>query len=90
MTPNDIDILLHYYCSNTEHERIEAPAVRESIQDFLREGILRQREPEERSLYGATYTTTDRGQMLIRALCSVPYPEQRWVMPEPYPTPTDE
>lgn len=90
MTPLEIEMLLHYHCRADEHPRLDAPAVRDALHGFLKDGILRTRTVEEMRpamVNGSSYTPTERGCTLVRALCAVPYPESRWVMPEPYPTP---
>lgn len=79
MTPNDIDVLLHYHCCCDEHERIHAPAVAEAINGFVQDGILRPRQ--QRSEHGSSYETTERGVALVELLCRTEYPVQVWVSP---------
>ena len=73
MTPNDIDVLLHCYTSPEPHPRQDAPAVRESIQWFLTEGLI---QPEKDR---GVYSTTDRGAAHVRQLCALPWPKPAWV-----------
>ena len=82
MTPLDIELLLHYHCRACDFERLDAPAVRESLDHFLREGILRSRSEADGAAYPASYIVTEKGFVLVQALCATPYPVQRWVMPE--------
>lgn len=83
MTPLDIEILLHYHCSGSEFDRLDAPACRDAVDDFLREGILRERSDEENHTraHHRMYEPTDRGRALVNALCMVPYPVQVWILP---------
>lgn len=71
-TPNDIDVMLHYYVSPAKHPREEAPAVREATAKFVRDGLL---EPQEEGHYSAT----DRGQAWVEMLLRVPFPRKAWV-----------
>ena len=71
MTPNDIDVLLHYHVSLRLHERADAPAVEEAVQRFLRDGILEHN--------GDFYDTTARGKAWVEMILRVPYPRLEWV-----------
>lgn len=83
MTPLDIEILLHYHCSGDEFPRLYASACRESVDDFLRHGLLRERTEEEHQNRSCPrlYEPTDRAAALVVALCAVPYPEKCWRLP---------
>lgn len=72
MTPNDIDILLHYHVSPTDHPRLHAPAVKQSISMLIHEGLLYLADNN-------MYATTDRGFAHVRQLCNLPFPEKAWV-----------
>lgn len=74
MTPNDIDVLLHYYCSPAEHPRYEAPAVQETIAEFLRIGLICSRIGG-----GNSYTITKLGMAHVKQLCDLPIPVTRFV-----------
>ena len=71
MTPNDIDVLLHYHVSPILHPSFNAPAVQEATHQFLLDGILEST--------GDSYTTSDRGKAWIEMILRVPYPRQVWV-----------
>ena len=71
MTPNDIDVLLHYHVSLRLHARSDAPAVEEATKRFLLDGILES--------YGTHYATTARGRAWVEMILRVPYPRQVWV-----------
>lgn len=77
-TPNDIDVLLHYHVSPTMHERASAPAVQETTERYLREGILVWID-DETTRNGGYYKTTERGDAWVEMLLRVPYPRQAWV-----------
>ena len=72
MTPNDIEVLIHYHTTGTIHPRATAPAVCNSIDIFVRKGILEQRD-------GDIYHTTKKGTALMCALCCTPDPVEAWV-----------
>lgn len=72
-TPNDIDVLLHYYCCPSPHPRIEAPAVSESVRKMMRLGLL------ELTGEPLTHTTTDRGDAHVKQLCRLTLPTKAWV-----------
>jgi len=76
MTPNDIEVLIHYHCSPTVHPRIEAGAVKNALRWLLLSGIIEQ-EPET-SLENR-YCTTDKGKALMKLLCDTLIPVQAWV-----------
>lgn len=69
MTPNDIDVLLHYNSSPAEHPRISAPAVKDAIHRFVRAGVF---EADTKNL-------TEKGRVLVEMLCATPMPVQVWV-----------
>lgn len=79
MTPNEIEVLLHYHTSPSVHPRIDAPAVRGAIEGFLKNGIFRCGENDRGLLVKALYETTDKGNALVQMLCNTPYPTQQWV-----------
>jgi hypothetical protein len=78
LTPNDIEVLLHYYASGVRHPRANFPAVRDATRYFLAQGML---EPVEADDNGITirYTTTERGVAHVKQLCSLPLPVRAWV-----------
>lgn len=70
MSPSDIEVLLHYYCSRLPHERCDAPAVMDAVAKFRQAGLM-----------DKDNMVTDGGRMLIEALCNTPLPVLRWTMP---------
>ena len=76
MTPNDIDVLIHYHSSRSTHPRYDAPAVQESITDFLDQGIF------VNYCDNATiFQTTELGRALVAVLCQTPFPVASFVNP---------
>lgn len=73
MTPNEIEVLLHCYTSLSVHPRIQAPAVKEAISMFLGCDILIKASGVE------WYTTTGRGEALVKVLCNTKFPTEAWV-----------
>lgn len=78
MTPNDIEILIHCHVLREEHPRLHVPAVRESINRFLRNGIIVE---YEHCGMDNIYTTTEKGRALVDMLCATPYPEVAYIDP---------
>jgi hypothetical protein len=73
MTPNDIEILIHCHTTPLVHPRIDAPAVKESLEMMESHNLIYQEILEE------YYLTTDKGKAYIAMLCNTPMPEQVWV-----------
>ena len=78
MSPNDIEVLIHYYGTRIVHPRLHAPAVREATDNFLAAGLI---EGDPDSTDRDVYRTTSGGDKLIKMLCATPWPEKRWVDP---------
>lgn len=76
MTPNDIEVLLHYHSSSELHPRLDAPAVQDAINMFEDNGILH-KIPHSFGLWH----TTKRGEALVQMLCSTPYPTEKFINP---------
>lgn len=72
-TPNDIEILIHCCCIAAPHPRCDAPAVRETLEQFVADGIAIADQS------GQFYGATEKGRAWLAAICNVPYPEQRWI-----------
>lgn len=81
MTPLEISILLHYHVSPVDYRNgdFSAPAVRNAIDEFRRDGFL----AEAVETY---YHITDKGRFYVEALCSVPLPVATWVIPSKEPS----
>lgn len=78
ITPNDIDVLIHYHSSPAPHPRVTAPAVREAIEMFVVNDILTPK--------GMGYKTTTRGRLWLKMILDTPFPivketVQIWVDP---------
>jgi hypothetical protein len=71
MTPNDIEIILHYYTTQEPHPRKDAFAVVESTQNFINNKILEHSFNNE-----SGYEVTPKGEAYIKLLLSIPFPEE--------------
>lgn len=78
MTPNDIEILLHYYTTPIQHERIHVLGVAKAIASFIERGIIVIREENE---FGNPYEVTEKGEKLVEMLCNTPDPVNKWMDP---------
>jgi hypothetical protein len=72
LTPNDIDVLLHYHGHADDHPRVDAPAVKQALNMWLGLGCLVDRES---SMFGSRYKTTDKGRRMVERLCLTQIPE---------------
>jgi DNA-binding PadR family transcriptional regulator len=74
MTPNDIEILIHYYVSPNPHPRIDAGAVKQAVQAFVKDGIFIEADGDK-----SGYSVTDKGKAWLATILNVPYPKKIWV-----------
>jgi hypothetical protein len=76
MTPLGIEILLHYYTTPGQYRDgdFSAPAVSEALRHFADTGLLRGNHRDG-------YTSTEATEVYVGAICSVPAPVQKWVIP---------
>ena len=74
MTPNDIEILIHYHCSRAPFPRINAPASQDAIEMFCKENILKIEDAENN-----VYETTPKGKALVELLCRTEFPRSIFV-----------
>lgn len=84
MTPLLIEMLLHYHYSGVDYREgdFQAPSVREGI-DWLRdEARMIENDDESRR---RTYKLSERGEIYVKALMTVPLPVQVWAMPTTSP-----
>lgn len=93
MTPNDLDVLMHYYVMAREHPRILAPAVAQSIRHFLDEDMLMPNDrvplnPDDEDLL-PSYRTTKKAEFFIEYILHTPYPEIKQIYKIP-PRTADE
>lgn len=77
-TPLIINILLHYHTAGGDYRDgdLSAPAVAEAMQWLVDAGLLRLE-----GTFGRRYVPTDALPVYVEALCAVPFPVQKWVMP---------
>lgn len=74
-SPSNIELLLHCHCCPTPHPRIDAPAIRETIAEFIGLDIL----VRDRNCDGEVYKTTAKGAAWVEALCNVEIPRTAYV-----------
>ncbi len=81
MSPLQIEIMLHYHTRLGDYRDgdFDAPAVRDAMEDFVTVGLLRRTD----NPIPATpiYEATEATHVYVKALCAVPLPVKRWVMP---------
>lgn len=64
-----------------EHEPFhrDSSAVKAIFSGYVKDGLLTAIAPNE---YGEVYKATEALGVWVAALCSVPFPVQRWIIPE--------
>jgi hypothetical protein len=80
VSPLFIEIALHYHCrvDDFDLERFSAPAVQEALQSLVKAGLL-----ERGGKFQPVYVPTEGLKVWVDAICSVPFPQRRWMIPEP-------
>lgn len=73
MTPNHIEILLHYHVSPVEHPRASAPAVIQATREMVIDGLLVQ------SVGFNIFHTTERGAAHVKQICELKLPRPVWI-----------
>jgi hypothetical protein len=73
ITPNHLDVLLHFYVSAEPHPRAHAPAVQQAIADWCEMGMLDGRPGPS--------PTTEKAHAWIEHLLRTPLPVAEWVIP---------
>jgi len=82
MTPNDIDVLLHYYVCTEHHPRADAPWVKDSLRFWIKEEILvAEADPIPQGCHGLVIS--ERGECFIKELLATPLPVTKWVVERP-------
>ena len=77
MTPLGIEILMHYCTRGVDFERMDAPACRDTIANFVKLGLLSKEAPCDRL---PIYFATDGARLYLETLCKVPLPVRKWVI----------
>ena len=72
LTPNELEILIHYHVCNLQHPRFDAPAVQEAINKFMTMGVFTQRNK---------YYLTKKGKIWLNMILKTPCPECVFVDP---------
>lgn len=84
IAPLAITMAIHYYTtpgpySPDDLNHANSPAVCQFHKWMCDAGLLR---PIPKNQYGALYEATEACQVYVRALSDVPFPVQKWVIPE--------
>lgn len=85
-SPLEIEIALWYYVRPGDYGKgpgsdnnFNAPAVQNALQRFVEAGLLKAHVPNDD--LPQKFHNTDGLRVYVEALCSIPWPEQRWVLP---------
>lgn len=74
MTPNEINVLLHYHVCIEEHPRVNARAIEKAIKFWISHGVF-----TEDGM--GVIKVTEKGRTLVEMLCSTPLPVMSWKDP---------
>jgi hypothetical protein len=77
MTPFEIEMLIHYHCSDAPYRNLETPAGKAAADKLVSAGILYYSESEE-----AYCRVSGAMDLYIQAICDVPLPKKIWIMPD--------
>lgn len=82
-SPLEIQMALHFWTSPTKYAEHEpdhrtSGAVKAILAWYVRDGLL---EPTAPNDYGEIYKATEALGVWVEALCAVPFPVQKWVIP---------
>lgn len=86
ITPLHIEIAMHYHCRTGQYEMVTTNETRRRYADDLADAGLLTRVPDAGSLAIVAYGATPALAVWIKAICSVPFPVQWWVIPAWPPT----
>ena len=72
-SPNEINVLLHYYVTTDNHPNIQYPAIRAAVEMYVNQGIL-----------SRDNQVTEKGKLFIETILSTPFPCwcRTWTFPE--------
>lgn len=79
MTPLMVQIGIHYVAMADDFRDLDAPAIKDAIEAFRSAGLLR--PTSAGAAFQRLYQPTDGLRIWVDAICSVPWPEQKWSMP---------
>ena len=77
MTPNELDVLLHYHTFIEEHPRLKAPAVQDALKNLIKKELLTVEKGEKKGIYHST----ERGKIWLEMILSTPLPIMKWSDP---------
>jgi len=73
LTPNGLEILIHYHVCNFQHPRFDAPAVQEAIDKFIALDVLKRITNQ--------YYLTRKGKVWLQMILETPCPEPIFIDP---------
>lgn len=79
LTPLHILIAIHYHCHAEQHPMLHNQVHRDYAEDLAGAGLLRLANWATTAT--PAYEKTEGLAVFVEALCSTPFPVQKWVMP---------
>lgn len=81
VTPLHIEIAMHYHCRTGQYEMVTTNETRRQYADDLVDAGMLKRVPGPGPQATVEYASTPGLAVWIKAICSVPFPVQQWVIP---------
>jgi hypothetical protein len=70
MSPLEVQIMLHYRCISEDFRDLDAPAIREAIDNFIDENML----TEGSQWPNCRYSITEKGRAYVEMVCALKVP----------------
>ena len=83
LAPLHLEIIVWYNSHVVDLENLEAPAVRNYLEQLLNAEIIRH---NTKPGWNISYELTDKGRAYLEALLTVPFPVQKWEVQWPLKT----
>jgi hypothetical protein len=82
MTPNDLDVLIHYHVSVEPHPHSTSPAVKDTTLRYVKDGVFKERViPGSAAFTTSQYSLTEKGKAFLQLILATPYPMPTWTDP---------
>lgn len=80
ITPNHLELLIHYHLVTNDHPRLDTPAVREAVQEFVVDGIFEKiSDLTLERIRAPSYRLTEKGIAWLSMLLDTPYPVEKTI-----------
>ena len=85
-TPLELEILLHYYITNSDYRELNAPAIKEAIEKFVKLGLLIDNRNNKNDFCHQQFRSNDEAlSIYVETLLNVPLPKMKWTIEKEKP-----